>query len=133
MSPRSPATTLSPPLTLSPGQSLWLCLPPGSTLRTVCGAVTVSRAPRACGHAVYTPSPTLLKAGEPLACSGTAQATWIQVHNPARATAEVQLEEPTHAPAFWPTAWQALLVAMRRGGKSGRDPLYSCGAGQAAR
>ena len=121
MSPHSLSTTFSPPLPLPSGGSLWLCLPPGSTLRPTQGTISVRWAPQPCGHALHTPPMTLLTAGEPLAWSGTAQAIWVQLYNTTHEPAAVQLEEAAPTPTLWPKIWRELRAALRRSGNAARE------------
>lgn len=116
----------TPPQTLviAPGQSLWLGLKPGSTLQATRGRVAVHRSPQACGHAMYTPSPFLLQAGEPVHCNSEPQAAWVQLHNPTRSPAELVLVETVHAPAWWVAMWQRLRRALGYREPAPQDPRY---------
>ena len=134
MPPDRLATPVLPALPLPSGQSLWLCLPPGGILRATLGTVTVRWTPQSCGLTLHTPSSTLLAAGEPLAWPGPAQATWVQVHNPARAPAEIQLEEPAPAPMFWQRIlWRLQRIATRGGNRDARNAGFHRDACHAAR
>ena len=119
--PTPPATPSTSPaaavtLGLTPGQSLWLCLPPGSVLHTTQGEVSLRFAPRDCGHALHTPPQARLGAGEHLAGSGTTQAAWVQVANALHCRAEIQVIERTPAPGLWRQARHLLRTAL-----AGRD------------
>lgn len=117
--------TPPPPLTLSPGQSLWLCLPPGSTLHTSQGSVAVCWAPTHCGQALHTPPHTMLEAGEHLAWSGQqAQAAWVQLHNPSRSIAAIHLTEGTPAPSLGQRTWHWLRGALNGRKKPVKDLGY---------
>lgn len=108
-------STTTPPLTqyLAPGQGIWLCLHPGSTLRTTRGDVAVHWGPQACGQTSQTPPPpTLLKAGQHLPWNGQAQAVWVQLHNPWHRPAEIQLMEAAPAPGLWQKIWHGLSTAL---------------------
>ncbi|WP_462388049.1 hypothetical protein [Acidovorax sp. Q11] len=130
----SPSTP-PPPLTqhLAPGQGNWICLAPGSTLRTTRGEVAVHWPPQDCGQASQTPPPpTVLKAGQHLPWSGQAQAVWIQLHNPWHRPAEIQLMEATPAPGLWQTIWCGLRAALQSPRKAAKDSDHG-GALHAAR
>ena len=117
-------STLPPHLTqhLAPGQGIWICLAPGSTLRTTRGDVAVHWGPQACGQASQTPPPpTLLKAGQHLPWNGQAQAVWIQLHNPRDCPAEIQLMEAAPAPGPWQKIWHGLRAALQSPRKAAKD------------
>lgn len=112
----SPITTAS----LSPGQSLWLHLPPGRALRTTQGEVGVRFAPSACGQALHTPPHARLQAGQQLPGDAqSAQAAWVLVDNALHCPAEIQVIEGTPAPGLWHKARQLLRTLAGRSG-SGR-------------
>lgn len=120
----------SPPsptiLHLARGQSLWLCLAPGSALRTARGEVTVRFAPQVWGQPVYAPAATVLKAGADLAWPGQGQAAWVQVENLLNDRAEIQLWESAQAPSLLRRAWQGLqaTLAGRSRSRTGRRRNY---------
>lgn len=119
-SPRTPTTP--PLLALGPGQSLWLCLPPGSALHTSQGEVAVRWAPTACGEALHTPPHTRLKEGEHLPLSGQTQATWVQLHNPFHHPAQIQLVKAAPAvPGLLLKIMQGLRTALRRPRKAAKN------------
>lgn len=105
-----PTTTPPSPVTLSlaTGQSFWLCLPPGCTLHTTHGDVTVHLPPEACGQALHVPPVTSLKAGEHLQWNEQMQAIWVQLHNPRHHQAKIQIMEAAPAPRLWQKIWHGL-------------------------
>ena len=108
-------STATPPITqhLAPGQGIWICLHPGSTLRTTRGDVAVHWGTQACEQTSQTPPlPTLLKAGQHLPWNGQAQAVWIQLHNPRDCPAEIQLMEAAPAPGLWQKIRHGLRAAL---------------------
>ncbi|MDH4418750.1 MAG: hypothetical protein QE485_16190 [Acidovorax sp.] len=119
--------TTTPPLTqnLAPGQSAWICLVPGSTLRTTQGDVTVHWPPQACGLTLHAPPPSLLGAGQHLPQNGQAQAVWLQLHNPLHRFAEVQLMEAAAAPRPWQRVWRGLRAAVQSPRKAATDSGHS--------
>jgi len=126
MSQHSTTITTAPPpprtLGLPPGQDLWLCLAPGSTLHTTQGEVVIRFSPCACGQTLQAPQHTLLKAGEHLPWNGQAQAAWVQLHNPRRGPAEVQLVEAAPAPGLRQKIWHGLRTAFKTPKKAAKDP-----------
>ena len=120
MPQHSPSTTTPAATTvgLSPGQSLWLHLPPGSALRTTRGEVGVRFTPSACGQALHTPPHARLKAGEQLPGDAKkAQAAWVLVDNALHCRAEIQVIEGTQVPGLWHKARQLLRTLAGRSGK----------------
>ena len=122
-----PVTTLG----LARGQSYWLCLAPGSALRTTRGEVAVRFAPGTCGPAVHSLPPTVLKAGACLPWAGQTQAAWIQVDNNLDSPAEIQWMEGVTAPGAGQTVWQWLRSAWAAR-RMGRTDL-ACGTAHATR
>jgi hypothetical protein len=122
-------STTTPPLTqyLAPGQGIWICLHPGSTLRTTRGDVAVHWGPQACEQTSQTPPPTLLRAGQHLPWNGQAHAVWLQLHNPWHRSAEIQLMEATPAPGPWQRVWRGLRAALH----SPRQAATDSGNGRA--
>ena len=123
MSLHSPSTH-QPLLTqyLAPGQGIWICLHPGSTLRTTRGDVAVHWGTQACEQTSQTPPlPTLLKAGQHLPWNGQAQAVWIQLHNPRDCPAEIQLMEAAPAPGLWQKIRHGLRAALQSPRKAAKD------------
>lgn len=117
-------STTTPPLTqyLAPGQGIWICLHPGSTLRTTRGDVAVHWGPQACGQASQTPPPpTLLKTGQHLPWNGQAQAVWIQLHNSRDCPAEIQLIQAAPAPGLWQKIRHGLRTALQSPPKAAKD------------
>lgn len=110
-----PHTTTTSPLTqhLAPGQGIWICLHPGSTLHTTGGDVAVHWGPQASGQALHAQPPTLLKAGQHLPWNGQAQAVWLQLHNPGDRPTEIQLTEATPAPGLWQKIWCGLRATLQ--------------------
>ena len=127
-------STLPPHLTqhLAPGQGIWICLAPGSTLRTTRGDVAVHWGPQACGQALQTPPPTLLKAGQHLPWNGQAQAVWLQLHNTWHRSAEIQFMEATPAPGLWQRIWRGLRAPLQSPREAAKDSGHG-GALHAAR
>ena len=116
--------TATPPITqyLAPGQGIWICLHPGSTLRTTRGDVAVHWGTQACEQTSQTPPlPTLLKAGQHLPWNGQAQAVWIQLHNPRDCPAEIQLMEAAPAPGLWQKIRHGLRAALQSPRKAAKD------------
>ena len=112
MDQTSPSATPSPsPITLglARGQSLWLCLAPGSALRTVRGEVAVRfAAPQGWSQPIHTPAPVVLKAGAPLPWADQGQAAWIQVENLLDESVELQFWAAARAPGLLRRVWQGL-------------------------
>lgn len=103
---------------ISPGQSLWLHLPPGSSLRTTQGEVGVRFNPSACGQTLYTPPRARLRAGEQLPRNANkAQAAWVLVDNALHCRAEIQVTEVTPAPGLRHMVAQLLRTLAGRLGK----------------
>lgn len=116
MDQTSPPATPSPsPVTLglARGQSLWLCLAPGSALRTARGEVAVRfAAPQGWSQLVRPPAPIVLKAGATLPWASQEQAAWVQVENLLDDSVELQLWEGAPAPGLLRRAWQGLHTAL---------------------
>ena len=101
MPQRNPTTI--PPITpsaavtlgLTPGQSLWLCLPPGSALHTTQGEVSLRFAPRDFGHALHTLPQMRLGAGEHLPEGWNTKAAWVQVGNALHCRKSLQGKQQT--------------------------------------
>ena len=128
-------STATPPITqyLAPGQGIWICLHPGSTLRTTRGDVAAHWGTQACEQTSQTPPlPTLLKAGQHLPWNGQAQAVWIQLHNPRDCPAEIQLTEAAPAPGLWQQIWRGLRTTRQSPQKAAKGSGHG-GALHAAR
>lgn len=110
------------PLTLEPGQSLWMCLLPGSTLHATHGEVAVRWSPATCGQTWHTPPLTRLRAGEQLLGNDQRQPVWVQLHNPQPAAATIQLTEVAPTPGFLETLWCSLRAVLSSAKKSARGP-----------
>lgn len=126
--------TTTPPFTqhLTPGQGIWICLAPGSTLRTTRGDVAVHWPPQACGQGLQTPPPTWLEAGQHLPWNGQAQAVWLRLHNPRQHPAEIQLTEAAPAPGLWQQIWRGLRTTRQSPRKAAKGSGHG-GALHAAR
>lgn len=123
----TPTTTTPPPpltLYLAPGQGLWFCLTPGSTLHTTQGEVTIHFSPHSCGQTLLTPPHALLRAGEHLPWNGQTQATWVQLHNPLRGPAQIELMEGVPAPGLLQNIWRGLRTAFKNPRKAAKDSVY---------
>ena len=122
MPQRNPTTI--PPITpsaavtlgLTPGQSLWLCLPPGSALHTTQGEVSLRFAPRDCELALHTLPQMRLGAGEHLPEGWNTKAAWVQVGNALHCRSEIQVIEGTPRPGLWHQVRHLLRSAF-----AGRD------------
>lgn len=125
-----PPTTPSAAVTLglTPGQSLWLCLPPGSALHTTQGEVSVRFAPRDCELALHTLPQMRLGAGEHLPEGWNTKAAWVQVGNALHCRSEILvIEAPPKAGALAPSTAPAAL-SLCRPGQNRKEPRFWQGA-----
>ena len=106
---------------LPPGQTLWLCLAPGETLRTTRGEIAVRFGPQSLGLVLHTPPQAVLGPGEHLPCPTPGHtALWVQLSNPVRQSAEVQvMQTAPPPPGTLPLLVRRLrhLLAGRRQGR----------------
>lgn len=126
-----PSHTPAPsPTTLSPGQSLWLCLAPGTTLQATLGEVAVqwaTAAPLANGLTWYAPLQTRLQAGEQLSWTGQTQAVWVQLHAAHASTSQIQLLEMAAGPGLLKKSWHQLRAAFSASSKAAKGAGYRSG------
>ncbi|CAN7291532.1 hypothetical protein [Acidovorax sp. LjRoot194] len=111
-------------LGLTSGQSLWLCLPPGSVLHTTQGEVSLRFAPQDCGHALHTPPQARLGAGDHRHSGSSTQTTWVQVDNALPGRAEIQVIEQAPAPGLWHQARHLLRTAFAGRDKTAQDRTF---------
>jgi len=104
------STTSAKPLQISvpAGQSTLICMPPGSTLRTVCGRLSLHMGPLVLGQVIASRHPlAYLGAEQEWQLSGTSTSQWLCVRNRGDKPAEALLIEAVHS-AWQLTAWHAV-------------------------
>lgn len=130
--PTVTSTTTPWTLGIARGQSLWLCLPPGSALYIAQGEVSVRFTTGHCGHTAHTGPGAVLTAGGHWAWSdaGPAQACWAQIDNLVSQPAEIHVLESAPEPGWLRRAWRGLrgtlckFGKLSKRGKADQNPAY---------
>lgn len=129
--PLTAAAATPATFSIAPGQSLWTCLAPGSSLLITQGRVAIRPAPHPGGQAASLPPIAVMDAGEHLVWHASPpQAAWIQIDSTARQAAEVTVVEKAQAPGLASKVWgrlQRTFLGARDGAIKARGAGGACG------
>lgn len=129
--PLTAAAATPATFSIAPGQSLWACLAPGSSLLITQGRVTIRLAPHPGGQTASLPPVAVMDAGEYLVWHARPpQAAWVQIDSTARQAAEITVVEKAPVPGLVSKIreWmQCTFYGARDGASRKREGRGECG------